>query len=785
MVLDDVLLVIAKPERVMIVSMSESASQSSGIRARFIGWVVAPTLIVILLVLFVGILALFLAARQADEASAGREARIADGSVRSAIEDLVDGQANVAGWPAVASQPAGPAHGLGPPVHSTAAWHRAASDHRTVYVLGSNDVPVHAIPPDHQTGDAFAAVGKDVLPLVRLLRKRADPAASEPVTTSLSSDSSAVGARVAADLPHLGGILLVGGELTAISVVILRAQHTAGGMPGDVLVDMKRLGAADLATLLRRVPLDGVRFSSARDVRPNERALVLQDPLGHPAGWIMWQSEHPGRRILRLLVPMALVLAVVASAATALLLRSFWMISVAQAHSAHELRDNEANARHVAEHDSLTGLPNRTLFDRRLQACVSPGVGAGHAGLFMIDLDRFKQVNDMLGHQAGDALLRAFGQRLREAFRPMDMVARLGGDEFAVLVEVLDGPEQVEGICDRLFESMAVPFRINGTETYVGISIGVALEAGLDGSTVQDLHRRADIALYQAKANGRNCRCCFSADLDRKLRRRTMLEDELRQALLTRNGLFVCYQPQVSVGSCRIIGFEALARWRRKDGELVPAQEFVAIAEETGLIRQLGAFVLSDALSLARRRPDLFLSVNLSPVQLQTPGFAQTVARMVQAVGVSPQQIELEITEGVVLGNDEVTQSTLDQLRQSGFRIALDDFGVGYSSLSYLRRLHVDKIKIDRSFVENIASDSEALALAACIVILGQAIGVPVTAEGIETAEQMRLMSTAGCSGLQGYLFSRPVCGPELDALLAETAVQAAATEAVVIQPAF
>ncbi len=551
---------------------------------------------------------------------------------------------------------------------------------------------------------------------------------------------------------------------------------------------MKRLDAAGLAALFRPVPLDGVRFAPARDVRPDERALLLHDPLGHPAGWIMWQSEHPGRRILCLLLPMALVLAAVASVAVALLLRSFWRLSVAQAHSAHELRDNEANARHMAEHDSLTGLPNRALFDRRLQACVSPGVGgdagAGHAGLFMIDLDRFKQVNDMLGHQAGDALLRAFGQRLREAFRPMDMVARLGGDEFAVLVDVLDGPEQIEGICDRLFEAMAVPFRINGSETHVGISIGVALEAGLDGSTVQDLHRRADIALYQAKANGRNCRCCFSADLDRKLRRRTMLEDELRQALLTRNGLFVCYQPQVSVDTCRIIGFEALARWRRTDGELVPAQEFVAIAEETGLIRQLGAFVLSDALSLARRRPDLFLSVNLSPVQLQTPGFAQTVARMVQAVGVDPQQIELEITEGVLLGNDEVTQGTLDQLRQSGFRIALDDFGVGYSSLSYLRRLHVDKIKIDRSFVENIVSDPEALALAACIVIIGQAIGVTVTAEGIETAEQMRLMSTAGCSGLQGYLFSRPVCGQELDALLAETAAQAAATQVAVIQPA-
>ena len=568
--------------------------------------------------------------------------------------------------------------------------------------------------------------------------------------------------------------MLVQGRPMAVAAGIARVPRPDGGTRDDVLVDLKRFDRAYLAAVFRRYSLDGVRYSDTGVTRPKEHALALHDPLGRPVGWIIWRPELPGRRILALLVPMALALALVLFAAVFLLLRSFWRISLAQERSVHELRENEANARHMAEHDLLTGLPNRALFDRRLRACVSPEAGTGQAGLFMIDLDRFKQVNDMLGHQMGDALLRAFGQRLREVFRPMDMVARLGGDEFAVLVDVLDGPEQVERICDRLFEAMAVPFRVGGAETHVGISIGVALEAGLDGGTVQDLHRRADIALYQAKADGRNCRCCFSVGLDRKLRRRQVLEDELRQALLTRDGLFVCYQPQVSVGTCGIVGFEALARWRRQDGELVPAQEFVAIAEETGLIRQLGAFVLSDAVSIARRRPDLFLSVNLSPVQLQTPGFAQTVARTVQAAGVSPQQIELEITEGVLLGNDETTQAALDQLRQSGFRIALDDFGVGYSSLSYLRRLHVDKIKIDRSFIENIASDPEALALAACIVILGQAIGVTVTAEGIETPEQMRLMSTAGCSGLQGYLFSRPVCGSELDALLSEPAAEAA-----------
>ena len=569
----------------MIVSMSEPVLQPSGVRARFIRSVVAPTLIVVLFVLVAGSLGLFLAARQADEVSVERQVRIAGSSARNAIEDLVDGQRG-AGWAVVANELAGrPAHEPGPPDGSAGAWRQAMVDHSMVYVLGGSDQPVHAGVPGRPPGDRFAAIGKDVLPLVRLLRHHAGPAAgAEP------------GPRAAADMPHLGGILLVGGEPMAISVVILRAPHRDGdATPDDVLVDMKRLDETDLADLFRRVPLDDVRFSRTADVRATEHALALHDPLGRPAGWILWRPEQPGRRILRLLVPMALVLAVVLCAAVLLLLRSFWRISLAQERSVRELRDNEANARHMAEHDSLTGLPNRALFDRRLQACVSPEGGTGQAGLFMIDLDRFKQVNDMLGHQAGDALLRAFGQRLRETFRPMDMVARLGGDEFAVLVDVLNGTEQVDGICDRLFEAMAVPFRINGSETHVGISIGVALEAGLEGSAAPDLHRRADIALYQAKADGRNCRCCFSADLDRKLRRRTMLEDELRQALLTRNGLFVCYQPQISVGSGRVVGFEALARWRRPDGELVPAQEFVAVAEDTGLIRQLGAFVLSDA----------------------------------------------------------------------------------------------------------------------------------------------------------------------------------------------
>ncbi len=743
----------------MVVPMSEPAVPSSEVRVHFIRHVVAPTLIVILFVLVAGGFGLYWTARQANEVSAERQTRIARSSIADTLEDLALQQRSVAAWPAFAEELARPVHDPGWLDRFTGVWLYMMFDHQMVFVLGSTARPVYASVSGRRAGsDAFAAVASDVLPLVRLLRRQAGPEQ---------------GPDRAADMPHLGGIMLVGGQPMAVSVVIVRVKRP-GGASDDVLVDTKRFDDAYLAGIFHRYALDGVRFSGMGALRPKEHALALHDPLGRPVGWVMWRPELPGRRILGLLVPMALLLTVVLFAAVLLLLRSFWRISLAQERSVRELLENEANVRHLAEHDSLTGLPNRVLFDRRLRECVSPEVGTGHAGLFMIDLDRFKQVNDMLGHQAGDALLRAFGQRLREVFRPMDMVARLGGDEFAVLVDVLDGPEQVERICDRLFEVMAVPFRVGGSETHVGISIGVALEAGLDGSTVQDLHRRADIALYQAKADGRNCRCCFSADLDRRLRRRTTLEDELRQALLTRDGLFVCYQPQVSVGGCRIVGFEALVRWRRQDGELVPAQEFVGIAEETGLIRQLGAFVLSDAVSIARRRPDLFVSVNLSPVQLQTPGFAQTVARTVQAAGVAPQQIELEITEGMLLGNDETTQGTLDQLRQSGFRIALDDFGVGYSSLSYLRRLHVDKIKIDRSFIENIASDPEALALAACIVILGQAIGVTVTAEGIETPEQMRLMSTAGCSGLQGYLFSRPVCGRELDVLLSEPTTQAA-----------
>ncbi len=754
----------------MVVPMSEPVVQPSNVRARFVRHIVAPTLIVILFVLAAGGFGLYWAARQADEVSAERQTRVARNSIGDTLDDLASQQRSVAAWPAFANE-------LGRPLHDpdwldrfAGVWLYMMFGHQMVYVLGSTDQPIYASVSGRRVGnDAFAAVGTDVLPLVRLLRRQAGSMAA-PAAPGAGLEP---GSRRADDMPHLGGIMLVRGEPMAISAVIVRVPRpTEAGTVDDVLVDMKRLDGAYLDGISQRYSLDGVRFSRSDGLVAKEQALPLHDPLGRRVGWIMWRPELPGRRILGLLVPMALILAVVLFAVVLLLLRSSWRISLAQERSVRELLENEANVRHLAEHDPLTGLPNRALFDRRLRECVSPEIGTGHAGLFMIDLDRFKRVNDMLGHQVGDALLRAFGQRLREVFRPMDMVARLGGDEFAVLVDVLDGPDQVERICDRLFEVMAVPFRIGDSETHVGISIGVALEAGLDGSTVQDLHRRADIALYQAKANGRNCRCCFSADLDRRLRRRTVLEDELRQALQAGDGLFVCYQPQVSAGRGDVIGLEALVRWRRHDGELVPTPEFIAIAEETGLIRQLGAFVLSDAVAVARRRPDLFLSVNLSPVQLHTSDFAQTVARTVQAAGVDPQQIELEITEGVLLGSDETTQAALDQLRQSGFRIALDDFGVGYSSLSYLRRLHVDKIKIDRSFIENIESDPEALALAACIVILGHAIGVTVTAEGIETPEQMRLMSTAGCSGLQGYLFSRPVHGAELDALLSGTAAQ-------------
>jgi predicted signal transduction protein with EAL and GGDEF domain len=340
----------------------------------------------------------------------------------------------------------------------------------------------------------------------------------------------------------------------------------------------------------------------------------------------------------------------------------------------------------------------------------------------------------------------------------------LGGDEFAILRRKASSQE-IAALCERILETVRPPFDLIGNSAFVGVSIGVAIapEAGFERV---DLMRKADIALYRAKAEGRDCYRLFTPAMDEGVKLRSTIEEDLRTALTTGDELQVHYQPQVAGPGLAIVGLEALVRWQHPRLGLIAPEHFIPVAEETGLICQLGEWMLRQACIASQRWPDLFIAVNLSPVQFRTSGFADRLIAIVRSSNVDPHRIELEVTEGLLLDDSDIVSDALQRLRATGFRIALDDFGTGYSSLSYLRRFQVDKIKIDRSFVQHLGQTVDSTAIISAVLTLGHAMGLTVTAEGVETAAQYDFLEAAGCNTMQGYLFSRPLPEEEVDHLI-------------------
>ncbi|GJD47334.1 hypothetical protein OPKNFCMD_0040 [Methylobacterium crusticola] len=421
----------------------------------------------------------------------------------------------------------------------------------------------------------------------------------------------------------------------------------------------------------------------------------------------------------------------------------------------------EQRIAHLARHDPLTDLPNRTLFRERLeQVLTEVRRSGGSAAVLCLDLDRFKLVNDTLGHPAGDALLAVVAARLRAALRAEDVVARLGGDEFAIIEVGAGRPGDTRALCERLIELVGQPIRALGHMMSVGLSIGVARvpEDGLDGDA---LFKRADLALYRAKADGRNTSRFFEAAMDAAVEERRRLELDLRAAL-GGGGLEAHYQPVVRIATGAIRGFEALVRWRHPERGLVPPGVFIPLAEETGLIAAIGARILLDACrdAAAWPDPDLIVAVNVSAVQFRQDGLLRSVTSALAETGLPARRLELEITETLLVEDSAAVLATLRALRDLGVRIALDDFGIGYSSLSYLRKFPFDKIKIDRSFVEDFANPSTA-AIVRSVVGLGLQLGIAICAEGVETREQLALMEREGCTEAQGYFLSPPVPAAE------------------------
>lgn len=472
-----------------------------------------------------------------------------------------------------------------------------------------------------------------------------------------------------------------------------------------------------------------------------------------------------GNELFRAVWPITLTSAVAVVLVMSLLYRTLLEVF-------RELQAREAAAKHVALHDQLTGLPNRVLLQDRLEQSLTRYRRSGEKiALLMLDLDRFKQVNDTLGHQAGDILVRTVGSRLSELVRETDTVARIGGDEFAIIMSGAKGKADIHRLAARVISSISEPFILGDREARVGVSIG-AIQVSERSGDASDLMRKADITMYKAKASGRGCFRLFSDDLDAAVHRRDCVEVELRNALNARTGLALHYQPQISSDG-HVTGFECLLRWTHPVlGQLTPG-EVIPIAEECGLIDEVGEFVFREACRAARRWPELSFAVNLSPLQFRVPGLPARLVRIAREERVKPAQIELEITENLLIEHGDACAGAMQQLRQSGFRVALDDFGTGYSSLSYLRQFPVDKIKLDRSFIDT-AHHDESVAIIRAAVLLGHAMRLEVVAEGISGREQEAVALQAGCSGLQGFLYSPAIPLSDLDDYLAARAAIAA-----------
>ena len=419
-------------------------------------------------------------------------------------------------------------------------------------------------------------------------------------------------------------------------------------------------------------------------------------------------------------------------------------------------RKAEAEIIHLARHDLITGLPNRFSMRELLRSALNKPSTEGLCSVLCVDLDLFKAVNDTLGHHAGDHVLREVGKRLSSAIPPGDLVSRIGGDEFAVVQTHVTDASQCAELAMRLIAMLSEPFRIDGREISIGASIGIAVADG-EASDPDQLLKNADVALYAAKSQGRSHYCFYSSEMGHELRMQIELEQDLRHAIAS-EALELYYQPIVNLKERRVVSFEALIRWRSPKHGWVPPSELIPLAERSGLIHQLGSWILKTATAEAVRWPDsIGVAVNVSAHQFRGSKLVEITQEALASTGLGPNRLELEITESALLRDESHVFSILEQFKEIGVRISMDDFGTGFSSLSYLRAFRFDKIKIDRTFIAEMSNRDDCKAIVLAITSLARKLGIRTTAEGIESSEQLRAVNSARCDEGQGYLFARPM----------------------------
>jgi diguanylate cyclase (GGDEF)-like protein len=620
-------------------------------------------------------------------------------------------------------------------------------DHDFVFVTDPSDHLLYASLGRRSVDpNWFNSVQSELQPVLDVLHGGTNPAGG------LVIDAAGLGNHRAVRLQSFLGRPAI---VAAVAVADTDEAPADVAANAPVVLSVKLIDDDVLGEIASWLGLSNLHELAERPADPGDYVFDLADQQGRPLARFAWTPKQPGAEILNSVTPFISIALGGFVLLAGLVLRHMRK-------TAATIAAGETRLRHLALHDPLCGLPNRIFFSERLEAMIaSMRKGAPPAAIFYIDLDHFKDVNDTLGHPIGDELIRHVTQRLTQALRGDDLVARLGGDEFAVISSAGYDQATLETIGSRIIASLCAPYTISDQTIVIGASIGIAV-VNQHTVAVSDVMRHADMALYRAKNEGRNRACIYDTAMDDTILKRKLVETELR-ATIDKGELKVAYQPIVNNSGETVVGVEALCRWTHPErGEISPS-EFIPIAEHSGLIIALGEWMLRQACLDAKAWPHITISVNVSPLQFRRADFVDVVERILAETDFDPTRLELEVTESTLLGNVDTAELAMFRLKALGVRLALDDFGTGYSSLLYLRRFPFDKLKIDRSFVHSIERAADAAAIVHAVVSLGRGLGMKVTAEGVETAEQQLFLRAAGVHMMQGYRFGRPCTAEEIN----------------------
>jgi diguanylate cyclase (GGDEF)-like protein len=634
--------------------------------------------------------------------------------------------------------------------------------HSSVYILNGEDRPLYSFEINGRVDPSVFERRRSILqPIIDEARGRGSILAKRPDAFGASQTSykTLVGAVHVARWS--GHVMSVDGKpslVAAITIVPNQNMAVLKKTP-NLLISTVDINEAFTSNISRSLLIPDLEL---KPVEQRGTAIVSDPFIGDDniqTGYMTWKTQRPGQVLLTIILPLVALG----------ILGTGWLSNNMfrrLERASDELTQREAKARHEAKHDALSGLPNRVQMIEKIDEFLRKRARtqSGERALAAyIDIDRFKDINDTLGHHAGDKLIKAVANRLEKRLRPEDFLARFGGDEFAIL-SAPSGAGGPESLADRIAQAFSVPFNIDGQGIRVTASVGIAL-APEHGEAADELMRHADIALYEAKNSGRDRAVFFSSGMAKDVEDRRTIELDLRTAI-EHDELRLHYQPIVSCRTGAIVGAEALLRWTHPiRGEMSPAV-FIPIAENSGLMAALGTWVLNRAMADSKRWPELQIAVNLSPVQFLNINLEMQLRRLIIEHEIDPRRFILEVTENVLLEATERTKRTLEAIQAMGFKTALDDFGTGYSSLGYLSNFKFDKIKIDRSFVASMAKFDKSRTIVNSVVSLGRALGLEVVAEGVETEYEAVMMAHFGCTELQGYYFSKPIEAAKLGPLI-------------------